>query len=233
MSEYGIPFYTCTASELYGGIQDARQLQRHRCVPVNQYYSMLMEDTPGFVQTPASVTPRSRHQDDRSKSREEAAVTPRSRHQNDRSKGREEANSTSTSRSSSSHYPARSRRDVPNELEMLSSDDKVRISELEMRILLVKQKRAPREYLTLRQEALEEAEANRLMDKSTPDYLEGVKPPWNDGRKEVEDLYDKMMVDEFKTRIADVRNSGDNRRSSDESGKATKAKGGPGGQGRR
>jgi hypothetical protein len=86
MSEYGIPFYTCTASELYGRIQDGRQLQRKRCVPVNQYYSMLMEDTPGFVQTPASVTPRSRHQDDRSKSREEASVTPRSRHQDDRSK---------------------------------------------------------------------------------------------------------------------------------------------------
>jgi hypothetical protein len=215
MSEYGIPFYTCTASDLYGRIQDGRQLQRYRCVPVNQYYSMLMEDTPGFVQTPPSVTPRSRHQDDRSRSREEA-------------------NGSSTSRNSSRQYPARSRRDVSgrDELEMLSSTDKERISELEMRILLVKQKRAPREYLTLRQEALDEAEAKRLRDKSTPDYLEGVNPPWNDGRKDVEDLYDEMMVEDFKKRIAAIRSS-DNRRSSDESGKATKAKGGPGGQGRR
>ncbi len=85
----------------------------------------------------------------------------------------------------------------------------------------------------MRQEALEEAEANRLKDNSTPDYLEGVNPPWNNGRKEVEDLYDTMMVEDFKKRIADIRNSGDHRRSSDESGKATKAKGGPGGQGRR
>jgi hypothetical protein len=120
-----------------------------------------------------------------------------------------------------------------DELEMLSSTDKERISELEMRILLVKQKRAPREYLNLRQEALAEAEANRLKDKATPDYLEGVPPPWNDGRKEIEDLYDKMMVEDFTKRIADVRSSDDNRRSSDESGKATTAKGGPGGQGRR
>jgi hypothetical protein len=116
---------------------------------------------------------------------------------------------------------------------MLSSAEKERISELEMRIMLVKQKRVPREYLILRQEALDVAEANRLKDNSTPDYLEGVKPPWNNGRKEVNDLYDKMMVEEFKSRIAGIRNSDDNKRSSEESGKATKAKGGPGGQGRR
>ncbi len=85
----------------------------------------------------------------------------------------------------------------------------------------------------MRQEALDEAEANRLKDNSTPDYLEGVNPPWNNDRKEVDDLYDKMMVEEFKSRIAGIRNSDDNRRSSEESGKATKAKGGPGGQGRR
>ncbi len=71
------------------------------------------------------------------------------------------------------------------------------------------------------------------MDKSTPDYLEGVDPPWNEGRTEGENLYDEMMVEDFKKMIADIRNSGDNRRSSDESGKATKAKGRPGGQGRR
>jgi hypothetical protein len=115
---------------------------------------------------------------------------------------------------------------------MLSSGEKERISELETRILLVRQKRAPREYLILRQKALDEAEANRLKDNSTPDYLEGVSPPWNDGRKEVDDRYDKMMVEEFKSRIASIRNSDYNRRSSEESGKANKAKGGPGGQGR-
>jgi hypothetical protein len=57
MSEYGIPFHTCAASDLYRRIQDGEQLQRYRCVPVKQYYSMLMEDTPGFVQNPHSVTP--------------------------------------------------------------------------------------------------------------------------------------------------------------------------------
>ena len=116
---------------------------------------------------------------------------------------------------------------------MLNPADRERIKELEMRILLVRQKRAPREYLDLRKEALDEAEADRMLDKPTPDYLEGVNPPWNDGRKETEDLYDKMMVEEFKKRIADTRSGNDNRRASDESGKAAAAKGGPGGQGRR
>jgi len=116
---------------------------------------------------------------------------------------------------------------------MLTIEERDRISELEMRILLVQQNRAPREYLILRQEALDEAEANRLKDNSTPDYLEGVNPPWNNGRGEIDSLYDKMMVEEFRKRIAKIRNSDDNGRSSEESRKAEKAKGGPGGQGRR
>jgi hypothetical protein len=116
---------------------------------------------------------------------------------------------------------------------MLTIEERDRISELEKRILLVQQNRAPREYLTFRREALDEAEANRLKDNSTPDYLEGVNPPWNNGSDEVVSLYDKMMVEEFRKRIAKIRNIDDNGRSSEESRKAEKAKGGPGGQGRR
>ncbi len=87
--------------------------------------------------------------------------------------------------------------------------------------MLVKQKRASQAYEMLRKKALEKAEADRLQDKSAPDYLQGIDPPWNDGRKEVEDLYDEMMVDDFEQRIAAILE------------KAEKAKGGPGGQGRR
>ena len=228
MSEYGIPFHTCAASDLYRRIQDGEQLQRYRCVPVNQYYSMLMQDTPGFVQNPHSITPRLRHQEDRSKSREEVSSssgTHRSRHHDDRA-----TSGGKTSRNSSSQNPTSSRRDA---LVILTIEERDKISELEMRILLVQQNRAPREYLILRQEALDEAEANRLKDNSTPDYLEGVNPPWNNGRGEIDSLYDKMMVEEFRKRIAKIRNSDDNGRSSEESRKAEKAKGGPGGQGRR
>jgi hypothetical protein len=46
MTAYGIPFNTCPASELYGRIQDGSHLERYRCVPISQYYSMLIEDTP-------------------------------------------------------------------------------------------------------------------------------------------------------------------------------------------
>ncbi len=110
---------------------------------------------------------------------------------------------TLASRNSSSQLSSRSRRDASNKDE-LSSADKESVAELENRILLVKQKRAPQAYETLRQEALEKAKVDRLLDKSTPDYLEGVDPPWNDGRKEVEDLYDEMMVEDFEQRIAAI-----------------------------
>jgi hypothetical protein len=118
---------------------------------------------------------------------------------------------------------------LQTKMSLISSADKESVAELENRILLVKQRRAPQAYETLRQEALEKAEVDRLLDKSTPDYLEGVDPPWNDGRKEVEDLYDDMMVEEFEQRIAAIHTSSDSRQSSEESGKAEKAKGGPGG----
>ncbi len=72
MTAYGIPFNTCPVNDMYRRIQDGRHLERYRCVPVSQYYSMLMEDTPGFVPNATSVKPtsvkprtqRSRHRDD-------------------------------------------------------------------------------------------------------------------------------------------------------------------------
>jgi hypothetical protein len=99
--------------------------------------------------------------------------------------------------------------------------------------LLVKQKRAPQAYETLRLKALNEAEADRLRNKSAPDYLEGIDPPWNDGRKEIDDLYDEMMVDDFEQRIAVIRNTSADKRGLEDAEKAEKARGGPGGHGRR
>jgi hypothetical protein len=69
--------------------------------------------------------------------------------------------------------------------------------------------------------------------RSGPDYLHGVAPQWNDGRKEIYDLYDEMMVDDFKQRIAGIRSSSAGKRALDDAEKAEKAKSGPGGQVRR
>ncbi len=77
----------------------------------------------------------------------------------------------------------------------------------------------------MRLKALNDAEAERLRNKSAPDYLEGVEPPWNDGRKEIDDLYDEMMVEEFERRIASIRFSGAGKRALED---AEKARDGPG-----
>jgi hypothetical protein len=50
---YGIPRDTCSARQLMDkAMDDASILLRKRCVPVNQYYSMLMVDTPGYIPSP-------------------------------------------------------------------------------------------------------------------------------------------------------------------------------------
>jgi hypothetical protein len=147
--------------------------------------------------------------------------------------------STSTSRNTSDQFSLRSsavtlksRRSAPSNDE-LSSAENERVAEIENRILLVKQKRAPQAYETLRLKALNEVESDRLRKKSAPDHLEGVEPPWNDGRKEVHDLYDEMMVEDFEQRIAAIRFSSAGKRALEDAEKAEKAKGGPGGQDRR
>ncbi len=45
---YHVPENTCTPKELYAKMADGNQLNLHRCVPLSRFYSMLIEDTPGF-----------------------------------------------------------------------------------------------------------------------------------------------------------------------------------------
>jgi hypothetical protein len=225
---YGIPEGICSAAELYGRIHDGAQLERFRCVPVSHYYSMLMEDTPGFISNVSSDPTRkssSRQQDgSRSRSRESAKQTPTSR--------RGSSYKDEIPRSVSERIPLNytsTRRHEPR-ADVLSKDEKASISDLENKILLVRQRRAPQKYEVLRSNALNLAEEERKQGKSAPDYLEGVDPPWNDGRKEVHDLYDEMMVEDFKLRITSIRASSADKRAMEEAERAEKAKGGPWGQ---
>jgi hypothetical protein len=63
--QHHIPENTCTPKELYVKMGDGNQLYLHRCVPLSRFYSMLIEDTPGYVPSayepfrpPTGVIPR-------------------------------------------------------------------------------------------------------------------------------------------------------------------------------
>jgi hypothetical protein len=47
--DYHIPRGTCSTRDFAKNIADGDFLYEKRCVPINQYYGMLLRDTPGFV----------------------------------------------------------------------------------------------------------------------------------------------------------------------------------------
>jgi hypothetical protein len=203
---YSIPADLCSVAELYEKMKDGSQLERYRCVPVCHYYRMLMEDTPGFTRT---QTPD-----------ESRASSSRPHYNSSRSR----SGDTSTSASNRRH--ARS-------IDEMSREDKERIAELKRKQILVKQGRAPEAYERERRKALNRAEQERKQGKSTPDYLEGIEPPFNDERQEILDLYDEMMVQDFEESIACIETASAANRAMEEAESSRKSKGGPGGQGRR
>jgi hypothetical protein len=108
----------------------------------------------------------------------------------------------------------------------LSNDQRASIAELNRKIGLIRQGKAPDAFTIERQRVLNRAETNRLTQLPTPRWLDRVHPPWDSERGEAIQCYNDMMVEDIKQRIREIR-----ARSVDE--KLAKAKGGPGGQGRR
>jgi hypothetical protein len=115
----------------------------------------------------------------------------------------------------------------------MTREDKKKVAELKRKQLLVKQRRAPEAYERERRKALNLAEQERKQGKSTPDYLEGIDPPFNDEREEILDLYDDMMVQDFEENIAGIETASAANWAMEEAERERKSKGGPGGQGRR
>jgi hypothetical protein len=216
--QYGIPADLCSVDELYGKIDDGSQLERYRCVPICHYYRMLMEDTPGFTRS----TDQSRESSSRphNSSRSRSDDTTRSS-----SNRRTERSIDDTTRSSSNRRTERSIDDHRRANE--------RIADLKRKLLLVQQRKAPREYESERRKELNRAEQERKQGKSAPGYLEGIEPPWDDERQEILDLYDEMAIQDFEERIASIELASATIREMEEADSARKSKGGPGGQGRR
>ncbi len=108
----------------------------------------------------------------------------------------------------------------------LSNDQRESIAELNRKIGLIRQNQAPDAFTIERERVLNRAETNRLTQMPTPRWFHRVHPPWDSARGEAIQCYNDMMVEDFKQRIKEIR-----ARSVAE--KLAKAKGGPGGQGRR
>jgi hypothetical protein len=52
-TSYHVPANSCTPYELMSKVDKDRSiLLRLRCAPLNDFYSILMEDTPGYIQSP-------------------------------------------------------------------------------------------------------------------------------------------------------------------------------------
>jgi hypothetical protein len=115
----------------------------------------------------------------------------------------------------------------------LSNDQRASIAELNRKIGLIRQNQAPDAFTIERQRVLNRAETNRLTQLPTPRWLDRATPPWDSERGEAIECYNDMMVEDFKQRIRDIRARSVSMRVRDDAGKLAKAKGGPGGQGRR
>jgi hypothetical protein len=243
----GIPADLRSVDELYGKTNDGSQLERYRCVPICHYYRMLMEDTPGFTRSTDQSRESSSipHNNSRSRSgdttrsssnrRAERSIDDTTRSSSNR---RGERSIDDTTRSSSNRRTERSIDDrSSNRRTERSIDDhrraNERIADLKRKLLLVQQRKAPREYESQRRKELNHAERERKQGKSAPGYLEGIEPPWNDERQEILDLYDEMTIQDFEERIASIESASATIRAMEKAESARKSKGGPGGQGRR
>jgi hypothetical protein len=225
--QYHVPENACTPKELYSKMADGSQLYLHRCVPLSRFYSMLIEDTPGYVPNPVEpIRPtatiklrepavrRPHRQDHRPLKRAPMAQSSSSR----------PLNNTPVAQSSSSR-PLNDSNENRND-HRLSNEQRESIAELNRKIGLIRQNQAPDAFTIERQRVLTRAETNRLTQRPTPRWLDRVRPPWDSEKDDVIQCYNEMMVEDFKQRIREIR-----ARTVD--AKLATAKGGPGGQGRR
>ena len=256
--DYHIPRDTCSTRDFAKNITDGNFLYEKRCVPVNQYYGMLLRDTPGYIPEAPRRT-RSPRKDVMPEPR--AKKTEASRDQVDPNSFRHRADGKFHPRSDKtpsaildrgrSHEPLvahESSSAIPGTVytggsigraaagqdprydHRLSNDDKRRIDEFERDIRRIKQRTASKNYVDARDKALNRAETARKSGKETPRWLKDARPPWNDGTGMAITRYDEMMIEEIRRHILDVRSDNATIRVLED---VDKAKGGPGGQVRR
>ena len=253
--QYKIPQEVCPPKELMGNLtQNEDILYRFRCSPVNRYYSMLLEDTPGYVAS--NFKPKSK--DFKLKGNESKDIT---RYDPASSEWMKVAKSSAreppfqevadlSERGAKNMSRPRRRNPIAGEETGYSSEsgnefedinnsrydhrlvpaDKRKLADWEYRISRIRQQSAPQAYIDIRTQVLNSAEEARRRNEETPIWLHDSTPPWNEGTGLAITRYDEMMVDDFKRKIARLRERNASLCVSED---AAKKRDGPRGQGHR
>jgi hypothetical protein len=228
--QYRIPQEVCPPKELMGNLtQNEDILYRFRCCPVNRYYSMLLEDTPGYVAN--NFKPKSHDFKPKgNKSKDITRYDPASSAWMKVAKASAkeppfQETADLSERSAKNMFRPRRRNPIAGEETGYSSEsgnefedinnsrydhrlvpaDKRKLADWEFRISKIRQQTAPQSYIDTRTQVLNSAEEARLRKEETPIWLHDSSPPWNEGTGLAITRYDEMMVDDFKLKIAELR----------------------------
>jgi hypothetical protein len=271
-TRYGILKETCSPKELLdGAMSDTNILGRKRCSPLNQYYSMIMIDTLGYVPAPDwsaqdHKTPGGKHKDvvnpkyleHRPKSTSTNIQPPTGNYNsssgvynewgykvsqdNTTSSGPSnlqvlekstsaylDTDKVSEKRFSNMQRKLKSGKRGPslvgetnegssegggNEHEerdnalyddrMVESERK-NLKDWKYQIKRIKQNDLPDHFIKQREKDLDNAQADFVESKKRPVYLEGVKPPWNQGTGQAIIRYNEMIIRRLENRIEKSR----------------------------
>jgi hypothetical protein len=275
---YGIPHDTCGARQLMDkAMDDSSILLRKRCVPVNQYYSMLMVDTPGYVPSPNWNTPEKpidkakpcslKHRqpkggstathikpptglgktavynapvynapnhsapvyNDRSSSASHGgSMNPNpsslesleritsayldtdkvsekrfSNMQKNLNRGTRGPSLVGDSNGDSSSCSGNENEDRDNALydDRMIEEERKDLVDWLYQIRKIRQNDLPKQFIKQREQDLDNAQADFISSKKIPVYLDGVKPPWNQGTGQAIIRYNEMVIRKLEKRV--------------------------------
>ena len=112
---------------------------------------------------------------------------------------------------------------------MIESDRKDLVDWL-YQIRKIRQNDLPKQFIKQREQDLDNAQADFISSKKIPVYLDGVKPPWNQGTGQAIIRYNEMIIRKLEKRVERLRERNAALCTLEDAAKRTD---GPSGQGRR
>jgi hypothetical protein len=114
--------------------------------------------------------------------------------------------------------------------DCMVESDKKSLRDWVHQIKKIKQNDLPQHFIKQREQDLNNAQADFINSKKIPVYLDGVKPPWNQGTGQAIIRYNEMMVRKLENRIEKARERNAALCTLEDAAKRTD---GPSGQGKR